>query len=289
MNESMCMDLADCGSPETLVGTILKHHPDLPRRVPVEEIARSVGIVDFKELEVDGFEGGLTANPQKSAGIILTKRGSPRRRRRFTIGHELGHFLIPAHQGIQKCTSADLRETRRDTIYRRQEAEANRFSAGLLMPKPMFVKDLEVLGSADVTHAKQLSDLYDVSLEATVNRYADLTSDICAFIFSKDGVVRYARPTRDFPKLAVRAGSSLPPNCATAHVTANGGATEWREQLGGTWLETEWGKPAPKVLEQCVVQGNGYRVTLLFIEASDVEDDEEEDDLQRRWSVGFKK
>ena len=288
MNQALCMDLADCGSPETLIGAILKHHPDLPRRVPVEDIARSVGIVDFKELDVDGFEGGLTANPQKSAGIILTKRGSPRRRRRFTIGHELGHFLIPAHQGIQECTSADLRETRRDTIYRRQEAEANRFSAGLLMPKPMFMKDLEELGSADVTHAKQLSDLYDTSMEATVNRYADVTSDICAFIFSKDGIVRYVRPTRDFPKLGVQAASRLPLNCATLNAVANVEATEWREQPGGMWIETEWGKPAPKVLEQCIVQTNGYRVTLLYIEASDLEEEGEEEDLEQRWSVGFR-
>lgn len=288
MNDALRMDLADCGSPETLVGAILKHHPDMPRRVPVEEIARSVGIVDFKELDADGFEGGLTANPEKSAGIILTKRDAPRRRRRFTVGHELGHFLIPTHQGMQTCSSGDMRESRRDTVYRRQEAEANRFSAGLLMPKPMFVRDLESLGDADVRHAKQLSELYDTSMEATVNRYADLTSDICAFIFSKDGVVRYARPTRDFPRLGVRAGDRLPSNCATSKVSSGGDASDWAKQAGSMWLEAEWGKPSPAVLEQCVVQANGYRITLLFIEAREVEEQDEEADLEERWRVGFR-
>jgi Zn-dependent peptidase ImmA (M78 family) len=282
------MDLADCGSPTTLVAAILKHHPDMPRRVPVKDIARSVGIVDFKELDADGFEGGLTANVEKTRGIILTKREAPRRRRRFTIGHELGHFLIPMHHGTQTCSLGDMRESRRDNPYRRQEAEANQFSAGLLMPKPIFAKDMEALGSADVTHAKHLSDLYDTSMEATVNRYADLTSDICAFVFSKDGVVRYTRPTSDFPRLNVRPKSALPSGCATLKAPANDQATEWREQSGSMWLETEWGKHLPKVIEQCVVQSNGYRVTLLYIEPSEVEDVEDEGALNESWEIRFR-
>ena len=289
MNDALRINLADCGSPEALLSVILKHHPEMPRRVPVKEIARSVGIIDFKELEVDSFEGGLTANPEKSAGFILTKAGTHPRRKRFTIGHELGHFLIPTHQGTQNCTTRDLRETRRDTPYRRQEAEANRFSAGLLMPKPMFLKDMAALGSADVTHAKQLSDLYDTSMEATVNRYADLTSDTCAFIFSKDGIIRYIRPSRDFPRLALETGDRLSFACATTKAVANDASTEWHEQPGAMWLRTEWGAHTPKVLEQCVVQGNGYRVTLLFIEANEIEDDEEREALEDRWHVGFGK
>lgn len=288
MNDALRMDLADCGSPTTLVAAILKHYPDMPRRVPVKDIARSVGILDFKELETAGFEGGLTANPQKSAGYILTRRDAPPRRRRFTIGHELGHFLIPTHQGTQTCSLGDLLETLRDTAYRRKEWEANQFAAGLLMPKPLFVKDMEALGSADVTHARQLSDLYDTSMEATANRYAELTSDLCAFVFSKDGVVRYARGSRDFTRLVVGSKSRLPANCATVKATQTERATDWREQPGAMWLETEWGKPRPKVLEQCLVQANSFRITLLYIEAAEIEDDEEDEDLRGRWEVRFR-
>jgi hypothetical protein len=148
---------------------------------------------------------------------------------------------------------------------------------------------MEALGSADVTHAKQLSDLYDTSMEATVNRYAELTSDVCAFIFSKDGVVRYARPSRDFPRLALGPGDRLPFACATTKAPANDVATEWHEQVGGMWLRTEWGKRMPKVLEQCIVQANGYRVTLLYIESNEIEEEEEREDLEERWQVGFRK
>jgi Zn-dependent peptidase ImmA (M78 family) len=286
-NDALLMDLADCGSPETLVGAILRHHPDLPRRVPIEEIAASVGIVEIKDREMDGFEGALVANPEKTTGAIAVKQGAHRRRRRYTIGHELGHFLIPSHGAQMQCTSADMRERRRDSALRKREYEANRFSAGLLMPKPIFTKDMDALGTADVTHVKQLSDLYDVSLEATANRYAELSSDMCAFVFSKDGTVRYTRGSRSMPELSVRAGDRVPTSSVAARLEAVGAPSDWEALSGGVWLKTEWGARSPQVLEQTIVQANGYRVTLLYIEESEAEERDEDEALEKRWQVGF--
>ncbi len=199
MNDELLMDLADCGSPERLIAVILKHHPNWTAPVPVEELATAVNIVKITELEFDGFEGALQTDAKKQKGVILYKAGARNDRRRFTIAHELGHFLMPSHKGNQQCTAADLRETRRDTVHQRQEAEANRFAAGLLMPKPWFCKDMDGLGDADVTHVQTLAKRYGTSLEATSNRYIELTDDCCAFVFAKDNVIRYVRPTKDFP------------------------------------------------------------------------------------------
>jgi Zn-dependent peptidase ImmA (M78 family) len=287
LNDELMMDLADCGSPERLVEAILKHHPGMPKRVPVEDIARCVGIVEIEDRDMDGFEGALVADPAKTRGAIAVKAGTPRRRRRYTIGHELGHFLIRAHGASMQCTSADMRERRWDTALRKREYEANRFSAGLLMPKPVFVKDMEALGTADVTHAKRLSDLYDVSLEATANRYAELSSDMCAFVFSKEGIVRYARPSRTMPELGVRAGDRLPPTSLTARVKSVGEPSSWEAMAGGVWFKTEWGVSMPTVLEQSLVQANGYRVTLLFVEEKEAEDRDEDEALQASWRLGF--
>lgn len=286
-NDALLMDLADCGSPESLVGVILRHHPDLPRRVPIEEIAASVGIVEIKDREMDGFEGALVANPGKTQGAIAVKLGTHRRRRRYTIGHELGHFLIPSHGAQMQCTSADMRERRWDNAVRKREYEANRFSAGLLMPKPTFTKDVDALGTADVTHVKQLSDLYDVSLEACANRYAELSSDMCAFVFSKDGGVRYTRGSRSMPELGVRAGDRVPPSSVAARLKTVGAPSDWEALAGGVWLKTEWGTRSPQVLEQTIVQANRYRVTLLYVEESEVEERDEEEALEESWRVGF--
>jgi Zn-dependent peptidase ImmA (M78 family) len=289
MSDELRMDLADCGSPEKLIAVILKHHPTWVPPVPVEELALKVGIEEFKELEADTFEGALVTDADKTRGVILTKAGTRDERRRFTIGHELGHFLIPSHKGNRQCSAADLRETRRDNDHRRQEAEANRFSAGLLMPRPWFVRDMRGLGEADVTHVQTLAKQYKTSLEACGNRYIELTDDTCALVFSKDGVIRYTRRADKFPSLTVKTGDRLPSDCSSlrAPATPLRVATSWAELDGSTWLETKWGQAAPKVLEQSVRQSDGFQTTLLFVESRD--EDEDEPRLEESWTPRFRR
>jgi Zn-dependent peptidase ImmA (M78 family) len=134
------MDLADAGSPEKLVTLILNGEPNMPIPVPIEELCKQLDIADIKTLDSEGFEGGLITDPERSSGIILVKDGF-RQRRRFTISHELGHFLIPLHMpdtpGRFLCSSADmLKVSAKDNDRRgRMEAEANRFAA-LLFKRP---------------------------------------------------------------------------------------------------------------------------------------------------------
>ena len=123
MNDDLCMELADCGSPEALLRVIFKHHADWPQKVPVKDLAGSVGIVEFQDLEVEGFVGALMTDDAKNKGVILTKVGQPEGRHRFTVAHELGHFLIPSHQGNRQCKATDLSEHRRDTTHRKQESD----------------------------------------------------------------------------------------------------------------------------------------------------------------------
>jgi Zn-dependent peptidase ImmA (M78 family) len=291
MGAALLMDLADCGSPEKLLEVVFRHHPDWTTPVPVEDLARTVNVDEFKELEGDSFEGALLTDPCKTRGVIFYKGTAPVERRRFTIAHELGHFLIPSHKGNRQCTAADLRESRRDNDHRRQETEANRFAAGLLMPKSWFLRDMSRLGDADVTHIQTLAKQYKTSLEATSNRYTDLTDDLCAFVFSKDGVIRYARPTRNFPRLSVKKGDHLPEDCASLLAPAQPlrVATPWTELDGSVWLQTERGRKAPKILEQTMRQSGGFQVTLLFINADEVEEEDEESEVDEGWTVKLPK
>ncbi len=291
MNEDLCMELADCGSPEALLRVIFEHHADWPKRVPVKELAKSVGIVEFQDLQVEGFVGALMTDDAKNKGVILTKAGQPKGRHRFTLAHELGHFLIPSHRGNRQCTTADLREHRRNTMHRKQESEANRFAAGLLMYKPRFTKDIDCLGDVDVRHVITLAKHYGTSLEATANRYVDLSENSCAFVFSKDGVVRYARAKRGFPYLTVQKGDQVPAGsyslqAPTAPLRV---PTDWAEMDGSVWLETEFGRRTPTILEQSMRQRDGYQVTLLIAQVIDEDDEEEENELEESWQVRFRR
>jgi Zn-dependent peptidase ImmA (M78 family) len=291
MSDELLMDLADCGSPEKILTVILKHYPDWTAPVPVEDFATAVNIVDIRELDADGFEGALLTDANKQKGVILYKAGTRKERRRFTIAHELGHFLMPSHKGNQQCTAADLKESRRGNDHQRREAEANRFAAGLLMPKPWFSRDMNRLGDADVTHVMTLAKQYCTSLEATSNRYCELTDDICAFVFAKDGVIRYMRTASNFPRLAVTAGDRLPDGCASLRAPALPlrVATSWAELDGSIWLQTEWGRKSPALLEQSIRQADGFQISLLFISLEETENEEGEAEVDKSWEVGFRR
>jgi len=292
MNDALCMDLADGRSPEALIATILRHHPHWSGSVPLEEeLCEAVNIMEVREWTSDAFEGALVTDEDKQRGTILVREGRPERRRRFTIAHELGHFLIPTHDGQHSCTLADMSEKRRDTDHRRREAEANRFAAGLLMPKPWFERDLQRLGDADVAHVQALSDTYRTSLEATINRYVDLTDDTCAFVFLRNGIIRYVRPTRDFPRLAVERGDSLPLGSVSARPSSGPLRTpsSWDEIDGAIWLASEKGTRPRRLLEQTMHQQDGFQVTLLFIESAALEEAGEEEELEKSWQLRFRR
>jgi IrrE N-terminal-like domain len=96
-----------------LIMEILKAEPDLPIPVPVDQLALQLGITEITEMDSDGFIGGLITNETKSTGVILVNQNLRKERRRFTTGHELGHFLIPTHRPGKDdrflCSLKDLR------------------------------------------------------------------------------------------------------------------------------------------------------------------------------------
>src|SRR5258708_39612061 len=95
------LDLDGTGSPFGLVSNILKIESDLKIPVPVVELAKQLDIESVEELKTEGFEGGLLTDEARSTGIILVNKSARKGRRRFTIGHELDHFLILSHAPIE--------------------------------------------------------------------------------------------------------------------------------------------------------------------------------------------
>lgn len=283
VNEALLMDLADCGSPERLLGVILDHHRDWTPPVDVETFALTVGILEFRDLEVDGFVGALMTDLEKTKGIILSAAGMPLTRRRFTVAHELGHFLIAAHRGDKQCTTKDLMEARRETLHQKEEAQANRFAAGLLMPKPWFVAQTDGLGSPELEHLRVLSSTYSVSLEAAANRYAELTPETCAFVFLRNGRIRYTRPSKTFPVMAVRTGDAAPNECQRGGLIAG----SWMRADASSWLRPNAGGRRPDLRMQILDQSGGFQTVLLHTGATIIDDDVEEADLIESYTPRF--
>lgn len=288
-------DLADFTSPERIVDGIICMVSDLPIPVPVDELALMLDIISIEDMETEGFEGGLLLNDiEKSTAIILVKKASSLRRRRFTVGHELCHFLAPSHKPLSgeefQCSSNDMHLTfaRKEDHAARMEVEANRFAACLLMPETAFRKDLRLRKGVEIDHILALAERYVTSKEATARRYVDVQDEPCAAIVSRNGRVLRLYRHEDFPYVDVDRGDPVPLGSVTSKTNLERGVvSDWEEQDGGIWLSSLRGKRTPKIYEQVLPQSEGYRLTLLAL-ADDPEELEEEEDLEESWTPRFR-
>lgn len=246
---------------------LLEQLPKFAGPIPVYEIARALDILAIREERTQGVEAALVTDQVRSEGMILVNAASSRRRRRFSIAHELGHFLNLTHRpthpgGGFSCTAKDLaRASPVDEAalsrHARQEAEANRFAIELLAPK--YLIDRFLAGPPDVAAITAMAEQLDISREACARRYVELSPHHVAVIFSKDGTVRYSLCSADFPFYMPPAGSIL---------------------QGGSWLPMDegptdllmtdselWGEYIPiwRVWEQRLCQRAGFAMNLLSI------------------------
>ncbi|RJY06918.1 ImmA/IrrE family metallo-endopeptidase [Aurantiacibacter aquimixticola] len=90
--------------------------------------------------EFADFEGALFPLPKSGQWAILYNPDAPPGRINFTIGHELGHYLVhraAEPQGFQ-CGEKQVLGYDRDADRRRIEQEADEFASYLLMPMDDF-------------------------------------------------------------------------------------------------------------------------------------------------------
>lgn len=276
------MDLDGTGSPMGLVGKILKAEPGLSIPVPIEELAHQLDIAEIRDLSADGFEGGLITDEERSSGFILVNRAARRGRRRFTIGHELGHFLMTTHKppkGGFQCSRADMRRWsgKDQDAAMKMEVEANEFSALILMPPPLWRKELAKFGDPDLSQVVTLAGLFDVSKEAAARAYAQYHGEPVAVVVAKGGKVdRLYRDISRFPKIALRRGMPVPKSSllfrAAQQLSHPSIIDDARAEA---WLESDWGKPLPTLYEQVFFQQGGFALILLWAE---LQDDEEQDE-----------
>lgn len=279
------MDLGDVGSPEGLIKQILKLEPNLPIPVPIEEFAYQLDIDSIRELTTDGYEGGLITDELRSSGTILVSKSAMKGRRRFTIGHELGHFLIPMHKPVQAgkflCSREDMRQwSAKDTnAYARMEAEANRFSALILMPPPKLRSFMGGLRDPDLGHIINLATHFDVSKDPAARAYAEYNDNAVAIAVVKDGRVLRIYKNLKFPRVCVSFGDPVPAKSLYHYKPGlKSNPSSIQENGAELWIESEWGKKLPTLYEQVFLQQEGFALVMLWAEIADEDDETDEDE-----------
>jgi Zn-dependent peptidase ImmA (M78 family) len=276
-NDELLMEIADLGSPELVAQAIHRAYPDLAPPYEIERIALEAGIISIEPRIDAGFEGLLMTDADKQSGFIVYNQNSPVPRRRFTISHEIGHFLLRSHDGRAQCVLQDLSVVRSKDALKNREAEANRFAVELLMPEATFRRNVRSLGSPEIDHVVQLAERYGVSKEAAARRYAGVTDHPVALIFAKDGRCRYPVKSEFFPRLELERDDSLPAYMLKAlRSAAVGTVLPWTDAEPSYWCEKP--RRGLELFERTLVQANGFTITMLMTETADDEDDENEEE-----------
>ena len=186
-------------NPDSLAAAIHLQLEHQRGAVPVTEIAAALDIVEIRKAPLQSMEGAVVMTPDRNVGLIVVNSASSLPRRRYTVGHELLHFLNVWHRPESPdqflCSKADLATSWRTLIpsgqrHRLQEAEANRFAITLLAPRRFMLPYLR--GVPDLAKMLNLVDALVISREAGARRYVELHGQPCGVIFGRDGVVRYA-------------------------------------------------------------------------------------------------
>jgi len=155
-------------NPDPIVAVIERYTQDAPVRV--EAIAREIGIpvsVDVLDPDVAGKIVKQVSGSNPSGYAIFINARDPHRRQRFTLAHELAHYIL--HRDLIGDGLVD------DAMYRSKlgdfyEREANRWAADILMPPALF----RGLYRGGMKSLAELSNTLDVSESAVRIRLNEL-------------------------------------------------------------------------------------------------------------------
>lgn len=152
---------------------IAKRHLGPP--VNIEAIIRAMGIELDKKAELDDEIAGQLAKLPEGKFKISINKADTYYRQRFTMAHELGHYLLHAHligDGVDDSKayrSVPTGQFYNEAITRHEETQANQFASRLLLPKSV-VTTLAYPGAT----IKEISVKLQASIPATQIRLAAL-------------------------------------------------------------------------------------------------------------------
>jgi Zn-dependent peptidase ImmA (M78 family) len=135
---------------------------DATESIPVDvaKAARTLGVAVYSAKLPEKVSGVLALEPKfgsDSGYVILVDEDEPAVRQRFTAAHELGHFVL--HKEFVGERNEDNYLLRSEGMSNRQEVEANKFAASLLMP----MDQIEVAMKDGCTTPEALAKKFNVS------------------------------------------------------------------------------------------------------------------------------
>lgn len=247
--------------------------------VKVDEVAVEYSRQCFPDSPIDAvrgedledFDGMLAANKTRSKWLILYNSAvSSEGRKRFTIAHEFGHYILHRQQQDRfECGDDDI-ETG-DGNDRDIEKEADLFASTLLMPLDDFRKQIsgqqisfDLLGHC--------ANRYGVSLTAAALRWTEIAEKRAVLIASRDDHMLWAKSNMAALKsgayFATRKNTIELPADALAHSNNAWMASQDQSIRAQRWFPRE---PASMPLTEMTRVAGQYDYTLTLLLMPDAE------------------
>lgn len=148
-----------------------------PERLPVDPyaMAKHLDVIVVEQPMASEVSGMLIRESDRT--VIGVNEDHHVRRKRFTVAHELGHHQL--HRGRSLIMDTDIRVNFRDSVSSlatdREEIEANRFAAALLMPEHLVRREISQAPFDDAKQlVRKLAARLEVSAEAMNFRLVNL-------------------------------------------------------------------------------------------------------------------
>ena len=163
-----------------------------PEDIDLELVAFHLN-AEVRYSPLSGYEGQIIGTDTRAI-ITLDEQGHPLRKK-FSLGHELGHWVNDRGKNLTyRCTTEDMRRRwskDRNNTRQQVEARANAFSAQLLMPDhifPEYRNGLEVNSNS----ISQLANMFKVSRTSMAIRFVETNELPCMLIcWSKSGSMKW--------------------------------------------------------------------------------------------------
>jgi Zn-dependent peptidase ImmA (M78 family) len=178
-----------------LVSEAFLHRFGLDSRDRLTEIAEEFGI-DVLYRPAESYDGALLRIRDAQRGrIVINSQIREESRKRFTLAHEIGHFVLPGQQEVSAPCKPQRIENWDADLYR-PELEANRFAAEILMPRGLMAEFVQ--SEPSLESIRSIAQICGTSLTASAVRLITLTPHRAAVVWSQNQKIVWSKLSRGF-------------------------------------------------------------------------------------------
>lgn len=233
---------------EAMMAAALRAELAIAPRVDLDQLTPQLGLT-LVEVDSQSFEGALLRSSRNLSGRILVRRGIRESgRRRFTIAHEIGHYILHGDQQIP-CSPRVIEGWRDGQPI--HEREADSFASELLLPTSETIQyvnkrwpSMEVV--ADV------AEHFGTSLMAAGRKVCDVAAQACAVVWSSQRQIRWFHGSPIFVHF-IEVGKEIDlASIAYRAYEAKPLPGEMEEVPAEAWIKSSWLKEDAVISEQTV-------------------------------------